>query len=56
MAVGSGSNTRDALTVQKCIIEFVCFTDECSHVHQRQVGALANMCLLSLISVPFVFH
>lgn len=50
--MASGSNKRDALTAQECIIEFVHHTDECSHLHRRQVGALANTCLLSLNSVP----
>lgn len=56
MAVASGNDARDALTAQKCIIEFVCHTDECSHLHQRRLGALANTCLLRLNSVPFVSH
>lgn len=40
--MASGNNKRDALTAQECIIEFVCHTDECSNLHRRQVGALAN--------------
>lgn len=43
---------RDALTAQECIIEFVWHTDECSHLHRRQVGTLANTCPPSLNSVP----
>lgn len=50
--MASGNNKWDALTAQECIIEFVRHTDECSHLHRRQVGELANTCLLSLNSVP----
>lgn len=46
-----GSNKRDALAAQECIIEFVHRADECGHLHPRQVGALAKMCLSSLNSV-----
>lgn len=52
MDVASSSNKRDALTAEECIIEFVRRTDECSHLHGRQVGALANTRLLNLNSVP----
>lgn len=50
--MASGNNERDALTAQECIIEFASHTDECSHLHGRQVGALSNTCLIRLNSVP----
>lgn len=50
--MASGSNKRDALAAQECIIEFVQSADECGHLHPRQVGVHTKTCLSSLNSVP----